>query len=469
MTQSTTLDPHYAVDMLSLFDGTPAPAPISTPAGQSFDPNDPQVAAAMAHARQQVQGQHYATAAELKQRAEAAEAAAKKAQEEAEAVRQKAEADRIAGLPQGEQVMAELKALKEQTAKEAQARKEAEEKAAAEIARTQAEATRQVEAWRVEARVKEIVLEHGGNIDPKSLQTKDQNGNPSVQALEASIPAAVQEYQRTKAFFLQQFQAEQAALAHSQGQSAVEGLPGYPPSMGMPSANRSGSVVEQSPVGGQVPQFAHPQVDGGQSYAQMRQQVHGRVQMAAPPAPGQQFFQPQYQQPQAPYPVMTPQGYPTGPAATPQYQGVPQQQFMPGAGVPQQPQMQGYPPQPQMGYPPQQPQVPGLPPHLMPQQPQANVAPLPDPNLLPGQFERPLGIQEQTNARAQAQAKIEQHRQGSQHNPGVGQAARVFQAERSAGGAQPISHAAQPLPAGFDMNNPSMHPMAMPRQGTVVA
>lgn len=406
-------------DFLSLFSegGQPAPAQPSAPHAPTFDPNDPRIAEAMRVAREQERAARIAEQQQLKAQVEAErkaraeqdarlaalEASAQKAREEAEAAaRSKMKPD--------ERMLAELESMKSELQREREAR-----------ARTVEEANKRMEAWQIQSEKDRLIAKYNGNIDPLALDTS------SLESLRASEQRAVETYQATRQHFFSQFQKEQAYLQQvqqGQNQQQVEQLAGYPSGYGVPTSNNAGTPAPAS-ASAQPPAFAHPQVDGGASYASVRDMAHGRVQMVAPPQPGQNFFQPQYPQHQQPMPVQYPQGNPTGPVNPAQY--APQQQL----------------------------------PQQQPQQP--TTAPLPDQSLAPGQPERQLSPQEIANAKEHA-AAIALSRRGS--GPNTPRAQQIMLADRAAGGAQPVDPRSLPSHQGPAVGSTN-HPMAAPRAGTV--
>jgi len=418
-------------DLLGLFNqapGQPVPAPQQAPQQTTFDPNDPAVQAAMQLARQQERDARIAEIERLKSENSGLKtqvtdvnsrlgALEKQAQQAAE----QAKAAEMAKMKPDEKVQAQLQALQDELKRSRE-----------EQQRTVSEANKRVEAWQIESEKNAIIAKHNGQVDPLALDTS------SIEALRASEGRAVQTYQATRQHFFSQFQQEMQFLQQqeaSHNQQQVEQLPSYPPGYGMPTPNNAGSPAPAQ-ANGAPPQFTHPQIDGGQSYAAVRQMAHGRVVQQAPAPNGQPFFQPQYPQQQQPGAVQQPQGSPTGPVQPAHMQ--PQQQ---------QPQWQGQPQQPPQG------------------QQQPLVAPLPDPNRQASDPARNLTQTEVAGAIEHARAIVEQRRGSGGLSTTSRAATAALQADRKAGGHQPNVNLPTPT-TGFG-GNLMNHPMAAPRPGTV--
>lgn len=310
-------------DYLSLFEGeaATAAAPNAPQSTTQFDPNDPAVQAAMAKAREQERNAHHANLQREREARAKAESDLQslnervKAMEEAQSQRAAAEQQEyLDSLKGNEKIQAQLELMQQQLEQSEQRNQ----------ALTDA-ANQRIEAWQIQARVNEVMAQSQGNIDPHVLDKS------SMEALEASIPKAVQAYRDAEAFFRGKILAEQQQMSGG-NQALVEGLRSAPPAQGFPSSNQASTPAPAQ--AGQPQQFTHPQTDGGHSYAQVRQSLHGRIYEAAqqPPAQGN-FFQPTHpQHTQQPGQVFQPQGHPTGPVQNPNYQtpASPQQQMQPG-------------------------------------------------------------------------------------------------------------------------------------------
>lgn len=301
-------------DFLSFFnEATEAPTAAPTqeptaPVSPRVDFNDPQIVAALNKARAEERDQRIKEAEKLKQEKKEAQeqlAAMKAAQEKIAEEKRRAELESMKpGDRKVEEIKDDITKLREQL--------EASQKQAA-------EASRQANAWRIEAEKENIIAKHGGNINPLLLDTS------SVEALKASENTAVQDYHATERFFYNKFQKQHQENLESGRQEMVNTLPGYPTAQGLPTPNRAGGVAsaDEAPLQNQMSSVTHPQLDGGQSFAEVRKSVLGRVQAVVPPAQGN-MFPANYVQPQPPSPVVQPQGLPTPAPTHPQMaQGTP--------------------------------------------------------------------------------------------------------------------------------------------------
>lgn len=263
-------------DFLSIFDDsttqtTPAPQQGQQPQINTSDPN---VVAAMSHARSQERDRYYSELTEQKSRAKDAEEQLKMLQGQVEAEKKAAEEERIKALKGDEKWEARLKQLQDQL-----------QDRDTRLNHTVTEANTRIEAWQVAAEKEKIVNHYQGRIDTNTLDTS------SVQTLHASVPAALQSYEQLRSRFYNEFQTEMIGNK----QALVEGLAPGPAPQGFPSLNNAQAPAPATAGG--VPNFDHPMVDGGQSYGQMRDALHGRVMTASPPSAGQTMFNPQYPTP----------------------------------------------------------------------------------------------------------------------------------------------------------------------------
>lgn len=362
-------------DFLSAFEGTgvasatPAPAvapqvpqpalsqPIVQPQPQPFNANDPQVQAGMALVRNQMQSQHQADITAANQRAVDAEARAVTTAQQLKEIQDKAKEAERAQLPDIQRLEVQLKETQDT------------------LTATVRESNNRIQAWQIRNEVEKIRAAVGGQLEVHLLDTS------SVEALAASAPKAVQAYAERKKALFTEFATQLNLDETTRKQAMVEGLLPGPGIEGFPTAAQAQPPVQQPQ--GQIPQFTHPQLDGGASYGALRELIHGRVVQADPTAGAQAALAAQQASP-----VVQPQGAQTVPGA-PQPQNVQQlaavlQALMGGGAQPQAPQPQG-------------------------------PAPIPDTaNAVNGMGLRGLNEQEQTDAALHAQAAVMRHRGGPQ-------------------------------------------------------
>lgn len=265
-------------DFLSVFDDSQnTQTPATPPQGQSpnINTNDPNVVAAMSHARSQERDRYYADLEKEKSRAREAQDKLKQLQDQVQAEQAAREEERIKALKGDEKWEARLKQLQDQL-------QERDHK----LNHTVTEANTRIEAWQVAAEREKIVNQYQGRIDTNALDTS------SVQALHASVPRALQSYEQLRNRFYSEFQNDM----QGNKQAFVEGLAPGPINNGFPSLNNAQAPAPAA-AGNGVPNFEHPMVDNGQSYNQMREALHGRVMTASPPSAGQTMFNPQYPTP----------------------------------------------------------------------------------------------------------------------------------------------------------------------------
>jgi len=185
-------------------------------------------------------------------------------------------------------------------------------------------ATERAQQYHLAYEREKIMNEYGRELDPSKLDMS------SVEALQASVPAARQGYMELE----NRVASKLAAQYGIQNHINVEGLPPAPSIHGLPTPNGAGAVPSIPGGQQQQQQAVHPQLAASNWTQRQPNPSYGRVVQpqpvgmpspGAPPAQGQ-YFPPQYHQPQH----MQQQ--------SPQVQFVPQQQYQqqPAQMAPQQ-------------------------------------------------------------------------------------------------------------------------------------
>lgn len=121
----------------------------------------------------------------------------------------------------------------------------------------------------------------GGSYDPLLLD------RTSVEAFVASAPRAIAGYTTSRQHFFSEFMATQQGNAQQRSiqQLANPNAALNPLLQNMPLQGNGVQPMQQAPASAnQMPQFVHPQIDGGASYAASRQRLLGQNLVAATPA-----------------------------------------------------------------------------------------------------------------------------------------------------------------------------------------
>lgn len=139
--------------------------------------------------------------------------------------------------------------------------------------KVQEEHRKELERIQIETAVKELETTLEGKYDPKMLD------KTSFESFKKSIPAAVQAYEETRNYFFNQFQAQMKAtgqqiISATTQQRMVE----QQALLGNVASSKSGSNIAQSDnQKNNNVQFVHPQIDGGRSFAAVRQSLLGNM------------------------------------------------------------------------------------------------------------------------------------------------------------------------------------------------